>query len=81
MLGPGKSGSAEEKFITTDAYSMEDASSEAMSKSSRDITGHTKLLILSNNILEHKDTLKEIVDYFQRNPNINRMLDIVVSEE
>lgn len=81
MLGAGKSGSAEEKYITTEAYSMEDASSEAMAKSSRDIyMGHTKLLILSSNLLEHKDTVKEIVDYLQRNPNINRMMDIVVSD-
>lgn len=81
MLGPGKSGSAQEKYINTQAYSMEDASSEAMAKSSRDIyMGHSKLLILSSDLLEYKDTVKEIVDYLQRNPNINRMMDIVVSE-
>ncbi len=46
-VGAGKSGSAEEKYINTQAYSMEDAYSEAMAKSSRDIyLGHTKLLIL-----------------------------------
>jgi spore germination protein len=81
MLGAGKSGSAQEKYINTQAYSMEDASSEAMAKSSRDIyMGHTKLLILSSNLLQYKDTVKEIVDYLQRNPNINRMMDIVVSD-
>ena len=81
MLGAGKSGSAEEKYINTKAYSMEDASSEAMAKSSRDIyMGHTKLLILSSNLLEYKDTVKEIVDYLERNPNINRMMEVVVSE-
>lgn len=81
MLGAGKSGSAEEKYINAEAYSMEDASSEATAKSSRDIyMGHTKLLILSSNLLEYKDTVKEIVDYLQRNPNINRMMDIVVSD-
>jgi len=81
MLGAGKSGSAQEKYINTEAYSMEDAASEAMAKSSRDIyMGHAKLLILSSNLLEHKDTVKEIVDYLQRNPNINRMMDVVVSD-
>ncbi|MBU3127390.1 Ger(x)C family spore germination protein [Clostridium tagluense] len=81
MLGAGKGGSAQEKYINTQAYSMEDASSEAMAKSSRDIyMGHTKLLILSSNLLEYKDTVKEVVDYLQRNPNINRMMDIVVSD-
>ncbi|MBU3189034.1 Ger(x)C family spore germination protein [Clostridium bowmanii] len=81
MLGSGKSGSAQEKYINTEAYSMEDASSEAMAKSSRDIyMGQAKLLILSSNLLEHKDTVKEIVDYLERNPNINRMMGIVVSD-
>lgn len=81
MLGPQKSGSTQEKYINTQAYSMEDASSEAMAKSSRDIyMGHSKLLILSSDLLEYKDTVKEIVDYLQRNPNINRMMDIVVSD-
>lgn len=81
MLGPGKGGSAQEKYINTEAYSMEDAYSEAMAKSSRDIyMGHTKLLILSSNLLEHKDTVKEIVDYLQRNPSISRMTQVVVSE-
>ncbi|WP_291640342.1 Ger(x)C family spore germination protein [Clostridium sp.] len=81
MLGAEKGGSAEEKYINTEASSMEDAISEAMAKSSRDIyMGHAKLLILSSNLLEYKEIVKEIVDYLQRDPNINRMLDIVVSE-
>ena len=80
-VGAEKSGSAEEKYINTQAYSMEDAYSEAMAKSSRDIyLGHTKLLILSSDILKHKDTVKEIVDYLQRNPSINRMIQVVVSD-
>ncbi|MBU3111561.1 Ger(x)C family spore germination protein [Clostridium lacusfryxellense] len=80
-VGAEKSGSAEEKYISTQAYSMEDAYSEAMAKSSRDIyLGHTKLLILSSDILKHKDTVKEVVDYLQRNPNISRMIQVVVSD-
>lgn len=81
MLGPGKGGSAQEKYINTEAYSMEDASSEAMSKSSRNIyMGHSKLLILSSSLLEHKNTVKEVVDYLQRHPDINRMMEVVVSD-
>ena len=81
MVGSDKSGSPQEKYINTQASSMEDAVSEAMAKSSRDIyMGHAKLLILSNNVLKYKDTVKEIVDYMQRNPSINRMLQVVVSE-
>lgn len=81
MIEPGKSGGAEEKYINTEAYSMEDAASEAMAKSSRSIyMGNTKLLILSSNLLEHKDTFKEVVDYLDRNPNINRTMQVVVSD-
>jgi spore germination protein len=81
MLGPGKAGGAKEKYINTKAYSMEDAASEAMAKSSRNIyIGHTKLLILSSDLLAYKDTVKEIVDYLQRNPNINRTMQVVVSD-
>jgi len=80
-VGAEKGGSAQEKYINTQAYSMEDAYSEAMAKSSRDIyLGHTKLLILSSDILQHKDTIKEIVDYLQRNPSISRMIQVVVSD-
>jgi spore germination protein len=80
-LEAGKSGSAQEKYINTQAYSMEDAASEAAAKSSRNIyLGHTKLLILSSDLLGYKDTAKEIVDYLQRNPSINRMMQVVVSD-
>jgi len=81
MIGAGKSGSPMEKYINTQAYSMEDAYSEAMAKSSRDIyMGHTKLLILSSDILKHKETVKEIVDYLERNPSISRMMQVIVSD-
>lgn len=81
MLGPGKAGGAQEKYINTKAYSMEDAASEAMAKSSRNIyMGHTKLLILSSDLLGYKNTVKEVVDYLQRNPNMNRMMQVVVSD-
>jgi len=81
MIGVGKGGSPQEKYINTQAYSMEDAYSEAMAKSSRDIyMGHTKLLILSSDILKHKDTVKEIVDYLERNPSLSRMMQVIVSD-
>jgi spore germination protein len=81
MIESGKGGRAEEKYINTQAYSMEDAASEAMAKSSRSVyMGHTKLLILSSNLLEHKDTFKEVVDYLDRNPNLNRTMQVVISD-
>jgi spore germination protein len=77
----GKSGGVPEKYISTKAYSMEDAASEAMAKSSRSIyLGHSKLLILSSDLLEHKDTFKEVLDYLDRNPNLNRTMQVVVSD-
>jgi spore germination protein len=77
----GKSGGVPEKYISTEAYSMEDAASEAMAKSSRSIyMGHSKLLILSSDLLEHKDTFKEVLDYLDRNPNLNRTMQVVVSD-
>jgi spore germination protein len=80
-LGPGKGGSSEEKYINTQAYSMEDAASEAMAKSSRNIyLGHSKLLILSSDLLGYKDTVKEVIDYLQRNPDINRTMQVVVAD-
>ena len=80
-LGPGKGGSSEEKYINTQAYSMQDAASEAMAKSSRNIyLGHSKLLILSSDLLAHKDAFKEVVDYLQRNPDINRTMQVIVTD-
>ena len=79
--GEGQAGNTEEQHIMTEAYSMEDAASEAMAKSSRNIyMGHSKLLILSSDLLGYKDTVKEIVDYLQRNPDIDRTMQVVVSE-
>jgi len=80
-LGPGKEGSAEEKTIVTEAYSVEDGISRAISKSSRNIhLGHMKLLILSNEIMMYPEIVKEVVDYFQRQPLINRMMLVVIAE-
>lgn len=69
----------EDKFIKTEAYSMEDAESNATAKSSRNINvGHSKLLVLSNDIFKYPDVFKEIVDYLTRQPKINRMMYVVV---
>lgn len=79
QLGPGKGGTAKEKFVTIDAYSMEDAVSKAAIKNSRSIHfGHTKLLILSQSILQYEDTMKEIIDYLERQPSLNRNMQVVV---
>lgn len=80
-LGPQKGGTAQEKFITTDAYSMYDAFNEMASKTSRSIHfGHMKLLILSEDVMTHPDTLKEILDYFERHPSMNKTMMVVIAK-
>jgi spore germination protein len=80
-LAPTKGGSAEGKFITTTAYSMEDAVTKATSKSSRSLQfGHSKLLIFSSEIFKYPNTIKEIIDYLQRQPSLNRMMLVVLAD-
>lgn len=80
-LGPEKGAQAEDKYIDADGYSMQDAVSKARRKSSRAIKfSHTELLILSEDIMEHPDVLKEIIDYLQREPSLNRNMYVVLSK-
>lgn len=81
QLGPGKPGTAETKTISMDSYSLEDAKSKASMKSSRSINlGHSKLLLLSNEIMNYPDIVKEIMDYFERDPFLNRMMNVVITD-
>nr|WP_272507500.1 Ger(x)C family spore germination protein [Clostridium aestuarii] len=78
---PGKTATGKEKFITIDAFSMEDGMAKMVSRSSRTLhLGHIKLLILSDELLRHPDTVKEILDYIERKPCINRMMLVVVAK-
>ncbi|WP_164971427.1 Ger(x)C family spore germination protein [Clostridium tetani] len=80
-LKPENGGEAREKNITIDSYSMEDAYAKGISKSSRDISfGHLKLLILSKDLLQYPDTVKEIVDYLQRESAITRDMLVVACD-
>ena len=80
QLGPGKAGTAESKSLSVEGSSMQDALILATLKSSRKLTlGHSKLLLLSNEVLEYPEAIKEIMDYFQREPFINRMMHVVVT--
>jgi spore germination protein len=80
-LSPGNSGTAAEKNLSVDAYSMEDAYNKTSAKSSRSVSfGHTELLILSKNLLAYPDTVKEVIDYFQREASINKVLQVVIAE-
>jgi spore germination protein len=80
-LEPGKGGTAKDQFINVDASSMEDGLIQATSRSSRSIhIGQTKLIILSSSVLEQPETFKEILDYIERHPNLNKMMNVVVAE-
>lgn len=80
-LGPQKSASAQDLYLTTDAISMEDALDKASAKMSRDINyGHVRLLILSSELLENPNTVIEIVDYFQRQASVNKMMYVMVAQ-
>lgn len=78
-LGPGKTETAEDQFINTEAYSMEDALAKATAKSSRSIYfGDSKLLVLSQSLLQHPEVLKEVLDYFSRSAQLNRMMYVII---
>ncbi len=80
-LEPGKGGVSKDKYISVDGYSIQDAVSNAIAKSSRFMRfSHTKLLILGENLMKYPDAVKEAIDYLQREPSLNRNMYIVMSE-
>jgi spore germination protein len=71
----------ESKFIKVDSYSMEDALEKATGKSSRSIDiGHIRLLLLGSDVLNYPETVKELIDYLNRQPKINRTMYVIVAE-
>lgn len=80
-LGPDKGGTAEDIYISSEGYSMQDTLEKASLKSSRDIKfSHTKLLVLSSELMSYPDIAKEVIDYLQREPSLNRMMYVVLAE-
>lgn len=72
-------GIKESISLTVQGYSPMDAYNKAISKSSRSIHfGHSKLLILSDRIFNYPEVSKEIMDYIEREPNLNRSINVVV---
>lgn len=72
-------GTTEGMSLTVDGYSPTDAYFKAASKSSRSLHfGHSKLLLLSNEIFEYPDLEKEIMDYIEREPNLNRSIIMAI---
>ncbi|MDW8800634.1 Ger(x)C family spore germination protein [Clostridium sp. A1-XYC3] len=80
-LGPDKGSSAEDIYLMADGYSMQDAISKVSLQTSRDIKfSHTKLLVLSKDLMTYPDVAKEVVDYLQREPSLNRMMYVVLAD-
>lgn len=80
-LGPGNTGNTQDKYLSVDAASMEDSVLKVTGKSSRTIhLGQTKLLIINTGILEQPEIFKEILDYLERHPNLNKMMQVVVAD-
>ncbi|KEI00332.1 Ger(x)C family spore germination protein [Clostridium botulinum] len=78
-LGPTNSGTAKEQIVTTNAFSMQDAINELASKTSRTIyTGHSKLILLSSDIMQYPNIVREIFDFFERQADIDRMTLVLV---
>lgn len=68
-----------DKLIKTEAYSLEDAASNATMKSSRNINiEQERLLLISNDVFNYPGVMKEIVDYMIRQPRVNRLMNVVI---
>lgn len=80
-LGAEKGNSAEEVVITSEGYSMEDAVNSTYEKSSRSAHfGHTRLLLLSADLLMYPKVVKEITDYLQRQPELDRKMFVLITD-
>ncbi len=65
--------------ITVDGYSMTDAYSKAILQSSRTLHfGHSKLLLLSDEIFQHRELAREVMDYIEREPSLNRTIVVAI---
>ncbi|MBA5851461.1 Ger(x)C family spore germination protein [Clostridium sp. cel8] len=80
-LGPDKGKQSEDKYIDSEGYSFQDAVSKARLKSSRSIKfSHTGLLVFSEDIINHPDVFKQVLDYLHREPSLNRNMYIVLAK-
>lgn len=79
-FSPSKAVIQGDNSFTASTYSMEGAMVNITGMSSREIyLDHTRLLILSRDLLNYKDSFKEILDYLERQPKLNRRMYVVMS--
>ncbi|MBU3220166.1 Ger(x)C family spore germination protein [Clostridium algidicarnis] len=68
-------------YFTANTYSMEGALKEVCDFSSRSIyLEHVRVILISKDILAYPHTMVEILDYFERQPKINRRAYVIVTE-
>ncbi len=80
-FSPNKASVKGDNVFPIDAYSMQGAIDEIAVKASRDLyLDHTRLLLLGSDLLYYPDTVKEVVDYIQRQPKLNRRLYVLIVE-
>lgn len=79
-FSPSKAVIQGDNSFTASTYSMEGAMVKITGMSSREIyLDHTRLLILSRDLLNYKESFKEILDYLERQPKLNRRMYVVMS--
>lgn len=74
-------GTAEELAISVGGYSMTDTYFKALRESSRTLHfGHSKVLFLSDRIFRYPEVAKEVMDFIEREPSLNRTMIMAVVE-
>lgn len=69
----------EEKKISTMAMSVQEGISDVTGRSSRNIhLDHSKMIIISDEMFKYPKVLKQAVDYFRKNTNVNRQTQVIV---
>lgn len=80
-FSPSKGRLQGDNTFLAQTYSMEGAMSEITAKSSRNVyLEHTRLLMLSRDLIQYPNTLKEVVDYVQRHPKLSRRMYVITTE-
>ena len=74
-------GTTEKLYLSVDGYSLSDAYIKATSKTSRSLHfGHSKLLLLSEEVYNYPSLVNEFMDYIERTPSINRAMMMAIVE-
>jgi Ger(x)C family germination protein len=74
-------GAAKELAVTVGGYSMTDTYFKALAESSRTLYfSHSKVLFLSDDLFKYPEVAKEVMDYIEREPSLNRTIIMAIVE-